>query len=37
MRVALLVLGVTGIVLSLGVHEVETRLLRGRSEYQARG
>jgi hypothetical protein len=37
MMVALLVLGVTGIVLALGIHEMATRLLRGRSEYQARG
>jgi NitT/TauT family transport system permease protein len=35
--VALLVRGLTGIVLALGVHQVEARLLRWRPEYQARG
>ena len=37
MMVALLVLGVTGIVLALGIHQVEARLLRWRPEYQGRG
>ena len=37
MMVALLVLGLTGIVLALGIHQVEARLLRWRPEYQARG
>ena len=38
MMVALLIiLGVTGIVLALGIHQVEARLLRWRPEYQARG
>jgi NitT/TauT family transport system permease protein len=36
MMVALLVLGITGIVLALGIHQVEARLLRWRPEYQAR-
>ena len=37
MMVALQVLGLTGIVLALGIHQVEARLLRWRPEYQARG
>ena len=37
MMVALVVLGLTGIVLALGIHQVEARLLRWRPEYQARG
>jgi NitT/TauT family transport system permease protein len=37
MMVALLALGLTGIVLALGIHQVEARLLRWRPEYQARG
>jgi energy-coupling factor transporter ATP-binding protein EcfA2 len=37
MMVALFVLGLTGIVLALGIHQVEARLLRWRPEYQARG
>src|SRR5262245_1493337 len=35
MMVALLVLGLTGIVLALGIHQVEARLLRWRPEYQS--
>ena len=37
MMVALAVLGVTGIVLALGIRQVEVRLLRWRPEHQARG
>jgi Binding-protein-dependent transport system inner membrane component len=37
MMVALLVLGLTGIVLALGIHQVEARLLRWRPEYQSGG
>ena len=37
MMVALAVLGVTGIVLALGIRQVEARLLRWRPEHQARG
>lgn len=36
MMVALVVLGATGIVLALGIHKVEARLLRWRPEYQSR-
>ena len=36
MMVALLVLGVIGIVMALGIKQVETRLLRWRPEYQKR-
>jgi NitT/TauT family transport system permease protein len=36
MMVALIVLGATGIVLSVGIRQVEARLLRWRPEYQAR-
>lgn len=36
MMVALLVLGVTGIVLALGIQQVEARLLHWRPEHQAR-
>jgi ABC-type nitrate/sulfonate/bicarbonate transport system permease component len=35
--VALLALGLTGLVLALGILQVEARLLRWRPEYQARG
>ena len=37
MMVALVVLGVIGIVMALGIKQVEARLLRWRPEYQARG
>lgn len=37
MMVALLILGLTGIVLALGIHQLEARLLRWRPEHQARG
>jgi NitT/TauT family transport system permease protein len=37
MMVALLVLGLTGIVLALGIHQVEARLLHWRPEYQSGG
>jgi NitT/TauT family transport system permease protein len=37
MMVALIVLAFTGIVLSIGIRQVEARLLRWRPEYQARG
>jgi ABC-type nitrate/sulfonate/bicarbonate transport system permease component len=37
MMVALVALGVTGIVLALGIHEVEARLLREGPMCQARG
>jgi NitT/TauT family transport system permease protein len=36
MMVALVVLGATGIVLALGIRQVEARLLRWRPEYQPR-
>lgn len=36
MMVALIVLAVTGIVLAIGIRQVETRLLRWRPEHQAR-
>lgn len=36
MMVALIVLAVTGIVLAIGIRQVEARLLRWRPEYQAR-
>jgi NitT/TauT family transport system permease protein len=36
MMVALAVLGATGIVLALGIHHIEARLLRWRPEHQAR-
>ena len=36
MMVALLVLGVIGIVMALGIKPVESRLLRWRPEYQKR-
>jgi NitT/TauT family transport system permease protein len=36
-KVALLVLGVTGIVLALGIHQMEAHLLRWPPEHQARG
>jgi ABC-type nitrate/sulfonate/bicarbonate transport system permease component len=36
MMVALIVLAVTGIALSIGIRQVEARLLRWRPEYQAR-
>jgi ABC-type nitrate/sulfonate/bicarbonate transport system permease component len=34
MMVALVVLGVIGIVMALGIKQVETRLLRWRPEYR---
>ena len=34
--VALFVLGVIGIVMALGIRQIETRLLRWRPEYQKR-
>ena len=36
MMVALFVLGVIGIVMALGIRQIETRLLRWRPEYQKR-
>ena len=36
MMVALFVLGVIGIVMALGIKQVEARLLRSRPEYQKR-
>lgn len=37
MMVSLIVLGVTGIVMALGIKQVEMRLLRWRPEYQQKG
>lgn len=36
MMVALIVLGAIGIVMALGIRQVEARLLRWRPEYQKR-
>lgn len=36
-RLAILSLGVIGIVMALGIKQVETRLLRWRPEYRSRG
>jgi ABC-type nitrate/sulfonate/bicarbonate transport system permease component len=36
MMVALLALGVIGIVLAVGIKQIEMRLLRGRPEYRTR-
>jgi NitT/TauT family transport system permease protein len=37
MMVSLIVLGITGIVMALGIKQVEMRLLRWRPEYQPKG
>jgi ABC-type nitrate/sulfonate/bicarbonate transport system permease component len=37
MMVSLIVLAVTGIVMALGIKQVEIRLLRWRPEYQQKG